>query len=311
MVMSLQGTVFMPGACGELVQGTRQGVNFLVTCPVNLFSRVTVRLGPSIQGDIYPTGRIKTAQAVRKMLQLYGYDNFGAVIKVESALPVGKGMASSTADLAAGCYAAAAALGIRPDPRLIAQIALAVEPSDGTFLPGIALFDHVEGQFCEELGAAFPLGILALDFGGAVDTLEFNRREDLPVWNRENEPEVERALNLVRCGLAERDPSLLGEGATLSALANQKILPKPRLEELIDFTKKLGAYGVNVAHSGTVAGVLVPPGKEREPSFIDSILEQFSEVTAYLPLCLVGGGPRFPGKILKGGECHAEASARR
>lgn len=293
--MILQGTALVPGSCGELVQGTRRGTNFLVACPVNWFSRVTVRVGPSLK-DVYPASRIKTAQAVRKMLDCYGCEDFGAVIEVESGLPVGKGMASSTADLAAGCYAVADALGIRPEPAVIARIALSIEPSDGTFLSGISLFDHVRGRLCEELGNPVPLSILALDFGGCVDTLEFNRRPDLQALNRENEQEIERALDLVRRGLSGGDPVLLGKGAAVSALANQRILPKPRLEELIDFTGWLGAYGVNVAHSGTVAGVLVAPGMERDASFICSIRERFPEVEACYPLRLVGGGPRFPGK---------------
>ena len=33
-----------PGTCGELVQGMTGGVDFLVTCPVNQFSRATVTL---------------------------------------------------------------------------------------------------------------------------------------------------------------------------------------------------------------------------------------------------------------------------
>ncbi len=309
--MILQGTALMPGSCGELVQGTLQGVNFLVTCPVNWFSRVTVHIGPSLK-DAYPAGRSKTARAVRKLLDWCGCEDFGAVIEVASTIPVGKGMASSTADLAAGCYAVAAALGIRPDPALIARIALSIEPSDGTFLPGIALFDHVRGRLREGLGNPLSLGILVLDFGGRVDTLEFNRRPDLRDLNRENEPQVERALDLVRQGLLQGDPVLLGQGATMSALAHQRILPKPRLEELIDFTGRLGAYGVNVAHSGTVTGVLVAPGMERDCGFTCRILERFPEVKACYPLRLVGGGPRFPGKISgrRGGECRAEASTR-
>ena len=34
------------------------------------------------------------------------------------------------------------------------------------------------------------------------------------------------------------------------------ILLKPKLEEILELTNKVGAYGVNVAHSGTVVGIL-------------------------------------------------------
>lgn len=292
----IQGSSIVPASCGELVQGTIGGTKFLVSCPVNWFSRVTVRLGPGLE-DAYPANRIKTYLGVRRMLDMKGFADYGAVLEVSSSIPVGKGMASSTADLAAGCFAAAAALDAKPDPHEIAVIALAVEPSDATFFPGIVLFDHVQGKLYEELGEALPLGIIALDFGGVVDTLEFNSRGDLSAWYSSHQSEISQSLELVKAGIARKDPVLLGKGATLSARVNQGILPKPRLEELIDFTSRYGAYGVNVAHSGTVAGVLVPPGGEGDSSLVNSIIKHFPEVKACYPLGLVRGGPRYPGRV--------------
>jgi uncharacterized protein involved in propanediol utilization len=37
-------TVRAPGACGELAQGVIEGIHFLVTCPVDFYSRVKVDL---------------------------------------------------------------------------------------------------------------------------------------------------------------------------------------------------------------------------------------------------------------------------
>ncbi|HHV35590.1 MAG TPA: GHMP kinase [Syntrophomonadaceae bacterium] len=304
----LKGSAVVPGSCGELVQGTSGGTNFLVSCPVNWYSRVTVRLGAS-QEDVYPKNRLKTYLAVRKMLDVYGYSDRKVVLEVTSSLPVSKGMASSTADLAAGCFAAAAAVKIKPDPQEIARIALAVEPSDATFFPGIALFDHVQGMLYQELGNAVPLGIIALDFGGVVDTLTFNNRGDLPSWNKANECKTGQALELVKAGINKADPALIGRGATLSALTNQGLLHKPCLEELIDYALSHGAYGVNVAHSGTVAGVLVPPGRESDASLVSGIIKHFPAIGTYYPLRLVGGGPRYPGMIHRRDGEYSEAPA--
>lgn len=292
----LQGSAAIPGSCGELVQGTIGGTNFLVSCPVNWYSYVRVRIGPSLEDD-FPQNRLKTYQAVRKMLNIYDYPGYGAVLEVDSSIPMGKGMASSTADMAAGCFAVAAALKVAPDPHKIAAITLSIEPSDAVSFPGIVLFDHIQGRLYEELGSPLPLGIIALDFGGAVDTMEFNRRDDLRLWNSLNECEVGQALELVKAGISGKDPVLLGRGATLSALVNQRILPKPCLEELIDFTSKHGVYGVNAAHSGTVVGVLVPLGMEVEHSFVSAILKQFPEVKFCCSLRLVGGGPHRQASI--------------
>ncbi len=295
--MSLRGAALVPGSCGEIVQGTCSGRNFLVSCPVNWYSRVTVSIERGIKTTVYPPGCFKAARAVRLMLDALGCPEFGAVVTVSSSLPVGKGMASSTADIAAACYAVAAALGSRPEPERVAEIALSIEPTDGTFSPGITLFDHVRGRVFEVLGSPPSMGILAVDFGGEVDTLEFNRRPDLPYLNRLNEPELAKALALVRLGIEKGDPWAVGEGATISALANQRILPKPGLEELIEFATRIGAYGVNVAHSGTVAGILLPPGRERNPHLIGQVRQRFPEIKAHYPLRLTEGGPRYPGNV--------------
>ncbi len=286
----------VPGSCGELVQGTIGGVNFHVTCPVNLYSRVEVWLDPGCPALSCPPDRPKTRAAVLRTLELLGRPGLGGEVRVFSLLPPGKGMASSTADLAAACYATAAALGVTLREEELVPLLLSLEPSDGVFLPGIWLFDHVRGRIRTYLGEPLPLGLLALDFGGSVDTLEFNRRPDLPQLNRANEQYTAEALALVREGLARGDARLVGEGATLSARANQKILPRPYLEELVSFARRVGAYGVNVAHSGTVAGLLLPPGEEARPELHRALKEAFPEVRALWPLRLVSGGPRFAGE---------------
>ncbi len=320
--MILQGTALVPGTCGELVQGTLSGKNFLITCPVNWYSRVTVKIGRPAERRtgrapgagcriLFPADRIKTAQAVRKALDREGRPDLGAVIDVASSLPVGKGMGSSTADLSAACFAVAAALGRRLSPEAVAEIALSIEPSDATFSRGIVLFDHVEGQIYERLGEPIPIGLLALDFGGAVDTLEFHRRSDLAILNAANETAVSRALELVRDGLRRQDPARLGEGATMSALANQRVLPKPGLEAIIDYAMAQGAYGVNVAHSGTVVGVLLPLGREAEERLIRDLGRMFPEIERFYSLRLTGGGPRYPGEVRAGRDvCCGKAPAR-
>lgn len=92
-----------PGSCGELVQGTVNGVSFLITCPIDWYSEVTVIRGSSID-QVHP----KTAAAVDKTLK-YLNTNGSFGMSVSSDLPVGKGMASSSADISAACQATALA----------------------------------------------------------------------------------------------------------------------------------------------------------------------------------------------------------
>jgi L-threonine kinase len=250
----MTATVRAPGSCGELVQGTLDGVNFLITCPVDLYAEVTVTpgaAGSSAAGD-------KTVAAVLRTWEYLGVTREPFTVAVTSDLPQGKGMASSSADIAAACQAAALAAGRRLTADEIADIALTIEPTDGIFFPGIVMFDHVRGLTRRSLGSPPPMSVLVFDAGGRIDTLEFNRRTDLAALNAAKEHEIRRAVELVSRGLAAGDCALIGQAATISALANQAILAKPALPDVIAIARRHGAVGVNTAHSGTVLGILFP-----------------------------------------------------
>lgn len=282
-------TVSCPGSCGELVQGTINGRNFLVTCPVELYSRVTVTLGG---GPVTPVGA-KVREAVRRTLEYLGETAENVRIRVDSDLPMGKGMASSSADISAACLATALAAGREIDAKTIGDIALAIEPSDGVFLPGITLFDHVEGHTRRCLGQPPPMTAAIFDVGGEVDTIRFNQRADLAELNHLKEPQVLSALSLVEQGLQAGDCALIGAGTTLSARANQAILPKPSLEAMIETARSFGAAGINAAHSGTVLGILFDSEATGEiAGCVAAIGEKFPTVRHFRTARLVSGGLR-------------------
>lgn len=75
----------------------------------------------------------KSTRGCKKTLECLNYRR-NVSIGLQSVIPYGKGMASSTADISAVCQATAIALGKRLTDMDIAQIALSIEPSDATFL---------------------------------------------------------------------------------------------------------------------------------------------------------------------------------
>ncbi len=265
--------VKVPGSCGELAQGRINGKNILITCPVNWYSSVdTLAAEPESAARIE---HCKSYRAVELLFEKYGYTH-PLTLKIESSLPRGKGMASSSADIAASCAAAAKLMGKTLDVTDIKDIALAIEPTDGIFFPGVVAFEYLTGNSCLYLGKPPPMRLAVFDFGGEVDTLSFNSRIDLADFTHEKQLDFQEAYELIKEGVAAANPVLIGKGATISALANQKILHKPHLEKFIIEGNKYGALGVNVAHSGTVAGVM----------FDMDILEGYEDcVKSILRLC--------------------------
>ena len=282
-------TVRAPGVCGELAQGVIEGIHFLVTCPVDFYSRVKVDIyadGPGVEA---PENCDKAAAAVRRTLFHLKNAKVRAKLTINNPIPRGKGMASSSADLAAAIAATGLALGEEISPYQIAQIALSIEPTDGIMIPGVALFDHRAGIIRESLGPPPPMEIVALDLGGTVDTVQFNMVDRFQRWQSVDKQTGE-ALRLLRRGIEEQDPALVGRGASISAEASQSVLAKPRLAEVKEFAESVGAVGVNVGHSGTIMGVLLDARERRGKSTYHKALSAFPDAESVYHFRLLGGG---------------------
>lgn len=242
--------VRVPGSCGELVQGCWHGEPFLVTCPINRYTTAHVSTSFS---DCEGLGD-KAKLALRAVCRHFGKDELPWGIHLSSELPRGKGMASSSADIAAVAAAASMAFGKPLTPEKILQLAVTIEPTDGVFFKGLACLNQVQGRLLGiyRLPGRVPLTIF--DTGGTVDTLAFHREAEqrIPVYGKSQMQEL-------YCLLAAGNPASLAEAATRSAFLHQAVLPKPGLPEFLHDARVLGALGINVAHSGTVIGVFWTP----------------------------------------------------
>lgn len=272
-----------PGSCGEFIQGYAKGRSFMVTCPIERYARAEGRPGPQ-QGKLPVKAELARRIALERVQSETDVD-----VALVSHIPVGKGMASSTADISAVAQAAALAAGRKLSPEDIASIAIAIEPSDATFYEGIVQFDYRNGHLLRPLGAAPASKILIYDCGGEVDTLAFNARDDLIALQRENESRIQEAVDLFEEGLAEGNLSLMGEAATISAFANQKILKKPVLPAFYEAQKGAGGCGVIAAHSGTVLGVLLP-GDANEVPVRHAIESKLKGAVAFLDCAPLANG---------------------
>jgi len=280
--------VKVPGTCGELVQGIKKNKNFHITCPINLFSYVSASLNSS---QIEPSFiKPKAYQAMKKMLKFFHKENTEVKIQIFSQIPMEKGMASSTADIVGVCSSIAILLGEEISAEEIAKIALSIEPTDGIMFKKIVCFDHLKGKISEVIGKPPRMKILVIDPGTHINTLEFHKRTDLTKLYLKIQNQSLKALKLVERGIKEQNIELIGEGATISALANQKILFKSHLNQILSVSKKMGALGVNIAHSGTVIGVLLPPDFSRWDILERNLQRTLNERLTFYRTSLIEGG---------------------
>lgn len=281
-----------PGTCGELVQGAIDGRDFLVNCPVDLFSHASVRASaaPGLHLED-PRGFAKAAAAIGLVARERGLD-LGHEVAIESAIPRGKGMASSTADISAALEAVCRISGVSLSGEEFARIITAVEPSDCVHFPGVAHVNHLTGELHESLPTPDGLRVLVVDCGGEVDTVGFDRERARRVY-RKNQPRIAGALELLRRGLRWGNKRAVAEAATASAELSQEILPKPQFGELLGLARDLGALGVNCAHSGTVLGVLHDLGAGLGGVLARRVQERFGADLAVLgDFRVIGGGCR-------------------
>ncbi|MFP3854449.1 MAG: GHMP kinase [Anaerolineales bacterium] len=281
----------MPGTCGELFQGTLHGKPCLVSLPIDRwsFARVKWRERPDLW--YVPISRTKTLEAMRLAAKRWGRIG-SASLDWASQLPEGKGFGSSTADIAAALFALAEALNRSLDPWEIIQLAVSIEPTDSSPLPNLALMDHRGGAWWEPLGPPPPMDVLIVDTGGTVDTMAFNRMDYAQVAIRYGDQHA-AAFDYLESGLRSECLRSVGEAATLSARVQQKILPKPYFDDILSLSGQTGAVGVNVAHSGTLVGLLYAAGSV-DQEHVSSYIER--SLPSKFKLCwhrAVAGGARW------------------
>ncbi|WP_280346572.1 hypothetical protein [Nocardia neocaledoniensis] len=243
------------GSCGELLQGVTAGDDrhFLVTLPIRGGSVALFEPGvPGIRVD--PPHKTKALRLATGMIERSAVLR-GGRLTVFTDLPEGKGLASSTADLVATARAIAdAECRIATAAEIEAGLRV-IEPSDGVMYPGSVAYCHREVRLLARLGQLPALTVVVGDEGGAVDTVEFNRRPR--PFSAAVKREYSDLLTRLGTAIARRDTAGIGAVATRSALLSAALRDRPHLDDTIAAAREVGALGVVVAHSGTTTGLLL------------------------------------------------------
>jgi uncharacterized protein involved in propanediol utilization len=249
---------------GELIQGVFEDDHgrlhrALVTLPlVRLRSQATFTKEGGADVGVTPQHRTKAAQAARLTLAHLGHPGATGALSIASSIPIGHGYGSSTADVVASIRAVSAAHGVKLRPSTVCRIAVAAEQASDAvaYEDHAVLFAQREGIVLEEFGGSVP-PLLVVGFkangGEPIDTLRL-----APARYGSEEIQLFRVVRgLMSRAIRFQDPSLLGRAATISAQVSQRHLPKQHFDIALDIANRNGACGVQVAHSGSLIGIML------------------------------------------------------
>jgi uncharacterized protein involved in propanediol utilization len=258
------------GHHGELLQGTfRFGDDrptmALITLPLpGLVTRAVFRPGvtsaaPGPVVTVLPPWKDKARAAVELVLREHvpGAPG-GRLVLHGDDVPPGLGLGSSTSDVTAALRAIVGCYGLSLTPEDIARLAVRAEgASDSVMLDDrVVLFAQRRGLVLEEFEHELPpMIVVGCDTDparGGINTLEL----PLPEHSAAELACFQVLLGLCRNALATGSVPLLAKVADASARINQRYLPTRGFALLRQICLDAHGLGVQVSHSGTVAGVI-------------------------------------------------------
>jgi uncharacterized protein involved in propanediol utilization len=273
------------GSFGELLQGIlpNEDIEFLVTLPIEKYAvaHFFPREG-SETIEVFPDWKTKSLQLASDLLRRLSR-GIGGQLYLDSEIPCGKGLSSSSADLVATARAIESYLGIRIPMDELCRSLSQVEPTDGVMFSESVIYFHVKGALCERLGALPQVKILSLDEGGWVETLEYHRRS-ASRHPAERRREFGALLERLRSGFQRNALQEIGAVSTRSAYINQEANPKKNLERVHSICERTGGAGLITTHSGTCLGILyddTKPGHEQDLAQAAAELRAYGQVDVY------------------------------
>ena len=232
--------------------------------------------------EVVPAWKLKAARAARLALEVVGAPAVGGRLEIECSVATGVGLGSSTCDVVAAIRAVCAAYGVAVEPDVVARIAVAAEGAVDPIMfdREVVLFAQRQGRVLERFGSWSPPYVVVsvdTDVGTAgIDTLS------LPP-PRYTDAELDAFEGLVarsRAAFERRDAAAIAVVATESATMNQRFVSLRGFREIVALADEFGALGVQIAHSGTVAGILFDAGTTRARELTSEVMARVRRLGA-------------------------------
>ncbi len=223
-------------------------------------SRARFERGCDAALEVRPAWKVKAARAARLTLDFIGEKQVGGVLTVDCPVPAGLGLGSSTSDVVAAIRAVCDAHGTPIDSGQIARLAVEAEGAiDPIMFEEGVLFAPRRGRVLERWAGGFPeFLVVSVDTdpgGGGVDTLSM----PVPRYSAAELDHFDELISRARTAFRARDAQAMAAVATRSAELNQRLLPMRGFGHLLALTRQPGCLGLQISHSGTVAGLLFDP----------------------------------------------------
>ena len=242
---------------GEIAQGRRiDGEDFLITLPVDLWSRCIVAYEPIDGPSRVEADLCKSRQIAERLLRVLGRTRGVRLrIEIERDMPIGKGLSSSTADMLAVLRACQDLFGVRFSTSVISRLFTAIEPHDALHYATCVAYNHRHGRLLDRLDYIPDFRILAVDAGGEVCTAIYNRNlnfDDALIGDYEWL--YRRSVQ----AFADRDDRAIADCAQRSTELHMRRTGNLFLARLLTLTQGTDVLGILTTHSGTYGGCLLP-----------------------------------------------------
>ncbi len=241
---------------GELIQGRdSKGVDFLVTLPVDLWSSCKLIATP-IKGPVIVESKHKVIKSkliveliLKKMGVVYGYH---VALVIDSKIPIGKGLSSSSADMLASLRAAEDLFSFKVTNSYISFLFNEIEPHDALHYNASVLYNHRKGVLIKDYNYIPKYTIIYVDSGGKVDTMLYNK---IKTFSLNQTKKYDNLLAKLDCAFFNKNDSDIALLSTKSFFlhigANDDFV-----SSTINFIKKISSLGILNTHSGTCIGFL-------------------------------------------------------
>ncbi|MBG9980114.1 hypothetical protein HZY91_03290 [Facklamia sp. DSM 111018] len=263
-----------PASCGEIVEGAIGTKAFLSAYPINCYSHITISKSSNGTRTPLPSKCQNLLKILSKEWGIPYQEIENLMIEIDSQIPVGKGMGSSTADLSGLAKSIACWFGLEVSDETIFQLCIQVEPTDNIIFNHLTLVDFLSGEIYGKYQAYPQFDLLCLESTEIISTVSYYQSSIYQQWMKDNYLKYQHLYDdysqILSGPLRLSD---LGELAIQSAKLNQHLRAKPLFKEILSIRKTKGIKGINIAHSGSVIAIWYDPALQTSLSLTKMLKE--------------------------------------